>query len=128
MTAAKMAHFRGILDAIQTKLTVSLTGREVIAVNSTADMFDQIQLATERDLSIGFLERESSRLREVQAAVRRINAATFGMCVECGEQINIRRLDALPWATTCIVCREAADRRDEAYQYEMQDELTAREA
>jgi DnaK suppressor protein len=56
------------------------------------------------------LERNSNWLREVRAALRRIDAGTFGICVCCDENINPKRLTAVPWASSCIVCQEAADR------------------
>ena len=56
------------------------------------------------------LERNSNWLREVRAALQRIDAGTFGICVGCDENINPKRLNAAPWASSCIVCQEAADR------------------
>lgn len=125
MTAKQIAAFGGILEAKRAELTGALTGRDVIAINSTADMFDQIQLATERDLAIGYLERESTRLREIENALRRIQAGTFGICIDCEEEINIKRLNAIPWTHSCIACREAADRDQTFNQPEMQSELLA---
>ena len=55
-----------------------------------------------------------ARLREVQAALCRMDAGTFGVCVECQENINLKRLNAVPWASSCLVCQEAADREQEA--------------
>ena len=49
---------------------------------------------------------ESSR-KEVallQAAIARIDAGTYGRCVTCGADIALQRLEALPYATTCIKC------------------------
>jgi DnaK suppressor protein len=56
------------------------------------------------------LERNSNRLREVQAALRRMEEGTFGICVGCEKRIYPKRLAAVPWASSCIVCQEAADR------------------
>jgi DnaK suppressor protein len=61
-------------------------------------------------MAIGNIERDSSRLREVRAALRRIGAGIFGICVECEADINPKRLAAIPWASSCMVCQEAADR------------------
>jgi len=69
-----------------------------------------MQHASERDMTIGNLERDSARLLEVRSALRRINAGTFGFCVGCDENINPKRLAAVPWASFCIVCQEAMDR------------------
>ena len=59
---------------------------------------------------MGNLERTSSRLGEVRGALRRIGAGTFGVCAGCEEDINLKRLTAVPWASYCIVCQEAEDR------------------
>jgi DnaK suppressor protein len=65
------------------------------------------------------LERNSNRLREVQDALCRIDAGTFGVCVGCEEDINPKRLGAVPWAPRCIVCQEAADREQKTPRYEI---------
>ena len=56
------------------------------------------------------LERNYNRLREVETALRRITAGTFGICVECEENINPKRLAAIPWASSCIACQEAPEK------------------
>jgi DnaK suppressor protein len=59
---------------------------------------------------IGSLARNSKLLREVRAALTRMDAGTFGICIDCEEEIGIKRLAALPWSASCIDCQEAADR------------------
>jgi DnaK suppressor protein len=71
---------------------------------------DRIQHASDRDMAIGNLERDSSRLLEVRAALRRIAASTFGICIHCEENISPKRLAAVPWTSFFIACQEAADR------------------
>ena len=110
MTNKKLAHYRSILETRQAELRDALTGRETIAVNSSADVFDQVQYAAERDMAIGYLERGSARLREVRDALQRIRLGTFGICADCEEEISGKRLDAVPWTPSCLACREAADR------------------
>ena len=70
---------------------------------------DRIQHACDRDYAVSRLERNSNQLRDVQAALRRMEAGVFGICVGCEENINPKRLAAIPWASSCIVCQEAAD-------------------
>lgn len=111
MTTQELSHFRTVLQARQTELDALLSHREVIAVNLSADMLDQIQNAQERDMAIGNLERASTRLSEVRGALQRIQLNTFGICVDCEEQISMKRLAAVPWTTACLACREASDRR-----------------
>jgi DnaK suppressor protein len=70
---------------------------------------DEIQYALERDLEIRNVDRDSTLLREVKAALRRIHDGSFGTCVDCELEINPKRLVAVPWALRCIKCQEAAD-------------------
>jgi RNA polymerase-binding protein DksA len=49
-------------------------------------------------------EREAVHLAQIDAALRRIEAGTFGTCQTCGKPIAPERLEALPWATDCIAC------------------------
>jgi DnaK suppressor protein len=110
MTTQELSHFRTVLEARETELEALLRDREVIAVNSSADMLDQIQHAQERDMAIGNLERGSARLNEVRRALQRIQLSSFGICADCEGAISMKRLAAVPWTTACLACKEAADR------------------
>jgi len=112
MTTKELTHFRTVLEARETELKELLRDREVIAVNLSADMLDQIQNAQERDMAMGNLERGSARLLEVQSALRRIQLGAFGICADCEEDISMKRLEAVPWTISCLSCREAADRSE----------------
>ena len=107
ITALELTDFRSVLEARQAELEDLLRDRGVIAVNSSADMLDQIQNTLERDMAIGNLERGSTRLREVQGALQRLDRGTFGICLDCAEEIGGKRLVAVPWTTSCLTCREA---------------------
>jgi RNA polymerase-binding transcription factor len=110
MTKIELNTFRSTLEGRQTDLRNGSRNREALAIETSPDELDRIQHASERDMAIGNLERDSSRLLEVRAALRRIDGGTFGICVDCEADINLRRLAAIPWASFCIVCQEAADR------------------
>jgi DnaK suppressor protein len=88
-----------------------LLRRDDIRIEKSADQMDEIQYATERDLAIQTVDRESGLLRQVKSALRRIHDGCFGYCLDCEEAISPKRLAALPWAVRCIQCQEAADRK-----------------
>lgn len=44
---------------------------------------------------------------EIRAALKRIDEGTYGTCARCGDEINQKRLEALPYATLCIQCASA---------------------
>ena len=57
-------------------------------------------------------ERTSKRrtlLRLIESALRRIVDCSFGVCVACGDDIQGRRLEALPWTQFCLRCQEAIE-------------------
>ena len=110
MKTIELEHFRKILTIRQVELTDGRTNREAIAIETTADELDRIQQAQERDFAMGVIDRDSLRLREIRAALQRIDDGTFGMCLNCEEEIAAKRLAAVPWTALCIVCQEAAER------------------
>jgi DnaK suppressor protein len=59
-----------------------------IAIEKSADVLDEFQHATERELAIRNPDRQSHLSRQVRSALRRIRDASFGMCVHCEEQIS----------------------------------------
>jgi RNA polymerase-binding transcription factor DksA len=49
------------------------------------------------------------RVAQLQAALARLDAGTYGRCASCGDEIAAERLDAMPEVTSCIVCARAAE-------------------
>jgi len=101
--------FQKLLEQKETELGRLLRKRDDIAIEKSADQMDEIQYASERDLAIRNVDRESSLLRDVKAALRRLHLGTFGNCLDCQSEISPKRLNALPWAARCIRCQETAD-------------------
>ncbi len=99
-----------ILEHTAAELAQVLRARDGIAIEKSADQMDEVQYASERELAIRNADRESTLLRQVRAALRRIHDGTFGVCVECEYDISPKRLLAVPWASRCIECQDAADR------------------
>ncbi len=110
MTKIELKKSRGVLEAQQAELADVLRNRDALTIETSPDELDRIQHATERELAIGKMERESILLRSVRAALGRMDAGTFGVCLECEEDISPKRLAAVPWSPLCIVCQEAYDR------------------
>jgi DnaK suppressor protein len=110
MTKTELNKFKQILEAKQAELARFLRNRDAIAIEKSADALDEVQHAAERELAIRNLDRESGLLRQVRDALRRINDGTFGVCMHCEEDINPKRLAAVPWTQYCIQCQEIADR------------------
>ena len=110
MRAIELDGFRKILKNRQAELSNGRSNREALAIETSADELDRIQQAQERDFVMGAIDRGSLRLREIRAALERIDNGTFGICLNCEEEITSKRLAAVPWTSLCIVCQEVAER------------------
>ena len=65
-------------------------------------MADTASATYERELDTGFEESAQHTLGEVEAALARLDAGSFGSCEACGEPIASERLAAIPWVRLCI--------------------------
>jgi DnaK suppressor protein len=117
MTGKELNHFQTLLVSRVAELQCQALRRDGMAVERNADQFDEIQRASERLLVVTNLDRGYTELQLAQAALRRIQNGTFGICQECEEDIHPKRLVARPWAPLCIHCQEAADRCSKDPEY-----------
>lgn len=112
MQKAELNKYKRMLEAKQAELTQGLRNREDITIEKTADLLEEVQLTAERELAIRNLHRESGLLRDVRGALARISDGTYGVCLNCEEEIKPKRMEAVPWAAYCVRCQEMADRRE----------------
>ncbi len=110
MTKIELKKFQTTLLSRQSELEGLIRNREAAAIETSADALDQIQHAVERELALGTLARESVGLRDTRAALRRMDDGVYGACIDCEEDISLKRLAAVPWAARCIPCQERTDR------------------
>jgi RNA polymerase-binding transcription factor len=64
-------------------------------------------LGREIDYTLG--ENSEQVLSEIDVALKRIEEGTYGMCVNCSDEIPLARLEAYPWASLCIDCKRRAE-------------------
>ena len=99
------------LDNIHEENSGTLTdesGEETAYDNHLADT---ATITYERELDITLEDNEERLLAEIDAALKRIDEGTYGICTNRGEQIPVERLEALPWTTLCIDCQRERERR-----------------
>ena len=103
---------KSIRQALESQLrqTAPTRGlRESIHIHRVADPLDVTQQAAEREVALHNLDRESALARQLRSAIKRLNDGSYGVCLECEEEIAPKRLKAIPWAEMCIRCQESAD-------------------
>jgi DnaK suppressor protein len=123
MTKTELSPFQTILNAKIIELEQLIRHRDGIRVERSADQLEEIQQASEGALAVCDLDRHSSHLRNVRAALRRTQEGSFGICQECDDDNAPKRLVAVPWAQFCIRCQEAVDRSLEEIQARSGDRL-----
>jgi len=62
----------------------------------------------EQDMLAQMSETQRREIAQIDAAIARIDAGEFGMCKDCGAEIDPRRLAAVPYALLCTECAESA--------------------
>jgi RNA polymerase-binding protein DksA len=82
-------------------------GEETAYDNHLADTATETY---DRELDYTLEENSEHVLAEIDAALKRIEEGTYGICTNCGKQIAEERLEALPWATLCIDCARDRER------------------
>lgn len=76
-----------------------------------AGFSDRSHSTQERSRLISVVETLRSNLADVERALERIEAATYGTCERCGKVIDPARLEARPWALLCIDCQQQQQNR-----------------
>lgn len=74
------------------------------------DIADQAASAYTKEFLLSIGDAERRMLQQVDEALYKIRQDTYGQCEVCGEMINERRLEALPFARLCITCQEEEER------------------
>lgn len=70
------------------------------------DFADRSAAANEEEISIQLKQTDAKLLRAIEDALTRVEAGTYGVCVDCEEEISAARLKAVPWTKVCISCKE----------------------
>jgi DnaK suppressor protein len=117
MTTQSTAPFREQLLAQRAALLEQLSSLRDNAgrVEASADHFapaqdSTAQISTARELDLTLDARESTQLALVDAALRRIEDGSYGLCNDCGAKIPAARLHAAAEAARCIACQEKTEK------------------
>ena len=75
------------------------------------DSLDIASGARDREITFMLKSRELDELRAVEDAIERIERDDYGICASCEDPIEIKRLEAIPWARFCRSCQEEMENR-----------------
>ncbi len=80
-------------------------GKEADA-ESSQDIADKAASSYTKEFLFSLSSSEREMLQDVDEALGRIDKRSFGVCVVCEEEMDKKRLEAVPWAKRCIDCQE----------------------
>jgi DnaK suppressor protein len=97
-------------DALRRSLdgNMGLLG-QVVSKKSNEDPADGADGSTQQHIGSLLAEVENRELTYIDAALKRMRDGTYGVCQDCGINIPMARLNALPYATHCISCQRLAE-------------------
>lgn len=117
MNAERIGTFRQRLsmeyESLIQKVHRSRLAAVEVKLENTEDEGDLAVISHDRSILYNLHEGGLTRLRFVQRAIQALERGQYGECQECGNEIAERRLEALPWATTCVGCQEKKEQERE---------------
>ena len=84
---------------------------DMAAEHDVRSFDDRAQAISERNDEFAMNEHETAELGDIEAALERMEAGTYGQCTDCGVSIPPERLSAYPTAKRCIDCQTVAEQR-----------------
>jgi len=112
--AKRTEHFKRLLEAriAEAERTITDSEQEIRATSTRqADTADQAAAEYERQALAHKASVGRQTLRNLTQALERIRQGTFGECAECGNEIEAKRLEAIPWVRYCLKCQESREQR-----------------
>src|SRR5437868_3831821 len=115
MEKKKLEQFRTRLEQRRQELRKALMrtvqdGRDADVDASAADIADRAASSYTKEFLFHQSNNDRQLLQMVEGALARIQEGTFGQCISCGNEINAKRLEAVPWTRYCIECQEKMER------------------
>ncbi|HXN11109.1 MAG TPA: RNA polymerase-binding protein DksA, partial [Steroidobacteraceae bacterium] len=118
MSKEQLSHFRQILLNWKRDLMEEVDRTVSHMKDEAANFPDPNDRATQEEefsLELRTRDRERKLIRKIEEALKRIEDGSYGYCLETGEEIGIKRLEARPVATLSIEAQERRERRERQY-------------
>jgi DnaK suppressor protein len=118
MNKEQLEHFRNILNSWKRDLMEEVDRTVSHMKDEAANFPDPNDRATQEEefsLELRTRDRERKLIRKIDEALKRVEDGSYGYCLETGEEIGVKRLEARPVATLTIEAQERRERRERQY-------------
>jgi DnaK suppressor protein len=99
-----LAEVRSELENTGDQHRIDLLNRE------PGDAGDESMANALSDFNVAIVDRQIEEIRDIEAALQRTKDKSFGVCIDCGDDIAFTRLQAYPTAKRCLGCQERRER------------------
>jgi RNA polymerase-binding protein DksA len=106
--ALLQAQRKQLLDEVREKIAAS--GEGLGFANQSKITDDDALADSAASMDVALVIRESRELQDIEAALARIADGSYGVCIDCGEEIGRARLKAYPTARRCLPCQQQDER------------------
>lgn len=107
---SKLAELRtGLRAEVKEERAKSDSERDRRSAREVQDRGDEANTEQWREANAAMMDHHVDEISGIQAALARIEAGTYGYCVDCGENIGFRRLQAYPSANRCLQCQSKVE-------------------
>jgi len=110
MRKREKSKIKEMLITERDQLQNMLQNTEIPAVDVSGDDADISSNITSQDITLKINERTTVRLKQINAALLRVEEEGFGVCGLCDEEIDVKRLLALPTVTVCVDCASVQEK------------------
>ncbi|HTR03792.1 MAG TPA: TraR/DksA family transcriptional regulator [Thermoanaerobaculia bacterium] len=114
LTKKEMEKYRRLLDDKKASLSAELaktrSAEEETTEESTQDIADKAVSSYTREFLYSLTDGERSTLLQIDDALGRVDVGTYGLCLNCGQLMTEKRLNAVPWAPYCLDCQELSEK------------------
>lgn len=114
MEKEKLEYFKKKLLELRKQLISALKEKYEEAkdfdIDSGADLADEAYNLYSKNIVLGKVETDALKLRLVEQALQRIENNTYGICIECEDEIDEKRLEYVPFARYCTECKSELEK------------------
>jgi DnaK suppressor protein len=108
MSPTDLQRYREILEKKRDELLNAAPARTPATEpgSKSGDWIDQSSQESDLHVRLALKQTDSKLLRAIEEAIHRLDHGTYGICMDCENEIPLPRLDAVPWTRVCVECKE----------------------
>ena len=107
MSSSNVKKYKDLLEKKREELLAATPVRTPTSEpgSKSSDWIDQSSQESDLHVRLALKQTDSKLLRAIDEAIHRIDQGTYGICMECENEIAPARLEAVPWTRVCIDCK-----------------------